>query len=183
MTREEAMEIAKKLYNDSLFLKKDKEAMLTLIPELAENDDERMCKAALEGIEYLERKLGWDFIGDIDILDVKEYLEKKKEQKPTVWSDNDDYYKRAIIVDLNGLYSTSTVEQYRDLLQKEMEWLDQLPERFVLQPKIEWTEKDDYIYSNIYSLVKENIIDPNKKQCVEECLKWLASFKEKLTNK
>ena len=81
MTREEAMEIVKKLYNDSL-LKKDNEAMLTLIPELAENDEERMCKAALEGIEYLERKLGWDFIGDTDILDVKEYLERQKDQKP-----------------------------------------------------------------------------------------------------
>lgn len=47
-----------------------------------ESDDEKMRKAALEGIEYLEHELCWDAIGDIDILDVKEYLEKQKEQKP-----------------------------------------------------------------------------------------------------
>lgn len=53
----------------------------SIFPELRESENERMRKAALEGIEYLERKLGWDAIGDIDILDVKEYLEKQKEQK------------------------------------------------------------------------------------------------------
>lgn len=47
-----------------------------------ESEEERIRKAALEGIEYLEHKLGWDFIGDTDILDVKEYLERQKEQKP-----------------------------------------------------------------------------------------------------
>lgn len=45
-----------------------------------ESEEERIRKAALEGIEYLEHKLGWDFIGDTDILDVKEYLERQKEQ-------------------------------------------------------------------------------------------------------
>ena len=54
-----------------------------IFPQLRESKDERARKAALEGIEYLERKLGWDFIGDTDILDVKEYLEKQKEQKTT----------------------------------------------------------------------------------------------------
>ena len=48
--------------------------------EMNESEDERMRKAALEGIEYLERDCGWDVIGDIDILDVKEYLEKQKMQ-------------------------------------------------------------------------------------------------------
>lgn len=43
------------------------------------DDDERIRKAALEGIEYLEHNLGWDAIGDTDILDVKEYIEKQKE--------------------------------------------------------------------------------------------------------
>lgn len=78
MTREEAINEIKSWD----FLEgKEIEAIHTLIPELKESEDERTRKAALEGIEYLERKLGWDFIGDTDILDVKEYLEKQKEQK------------------------------------------------------------------------------------------------------
>lgn len=57
---------------------KEKIFLECVIPELRESEDERIRKAALEGIEYLERKLGWDAIGDTDILDVKEYLEKQK---------------------------------------------------------------------------------------------------------
>jgi len=56
-----------------------------------ESKDKRMRKAALEGIEYLERNLGWDAIGDTDILDVKEYLEKQKEI-PLMNGDVDLYF-------------------------------------------------------------------------------------------
>ena len=37
MTKEEAIKIVKDLYNKSLFLKKDKEAVRTLIPEVEES--------------------------------------------------------------------------------------------------------------------------------------------------
>ena len=47
MEREEALEIARRLYKNSLFLKKDKEAMVTLIPELRESEDERIRKEML----------------------------------------------------------------------------------------------------------------------------------------
>ena len=49
-----------------------------IFPELKESEDERIRKAALKGIEYLEHELCWDAIGDIDILSVKSYLEKQK---------------------------------------------------------------------------------------------------------
>ena len=51
MTREEAMEIVKRLYNNSLFLEKDKEAMSTLVPELVESEDERIRKDIIALIE------------------------------------------------------------------------------------------------------------------------------------
>lgn len=63
------------------WLEKQKECV-TDSSKTPTDEDERMRKAALEGIGYLEHELMWDFIGDIDILDVKEYLEKQKEQKP-----------------------------------------------------------------------------------------------------
>ena len=52
-----------------------------VIVRVKENEDDKMRKAALKGIEYLERILGWDAIGDTDILDVKEYLEKQKDEQ------------------------------------------------------------------------------------------------------
>jgi len=63
----------------------DKEALETIIPELRESEDERLRKAALEGIEYLEHNLAWDAIGDTDILEVKEYLENQKDANKEYW--------------------------------------------------------------------------------------------------
>lgn len=77
MTREEAIKIVRNIYQTDA----EKEALAVLVPELKESEGEKIRKAALEGIEYLERKLGWDFIGDTDILDVKEYLEKRETVK------------------------------------------------------------------------------------------------------
>lgn len=51
MNREEAIEIVRKLYHDSLFLKKDKEAIETLIPELKESEDEKIRKAIIECVK------------------------------------------------------------------------------------------------------------------------------------
>jgi hypothetical protein len=48
MERKKAIEIIRKLYNESLFLKKDKEAMVTLIPELAESEDEEIRKFLIQ---------------------------------------------------------------------------------------------------------------------------------------
>lgn len=80
----EALQKAKEEYNrlGELGNESMKRMFEIIFPDLRESEDERMRKAALEGIEHLERNLGWDAIGDIDILDVKEYLENLKEQKP-----------------------------------------------------------------------------------------------------
>ena len=52
--------------------KKQHEALQILIPELAESEDERIRKAILSGLEYLEKGLGWDAVGDVDILDARD---------------------------------------------------------------------------------------------------------------
>ncbi len=92
MTREEAIKV---VYGIPV-TKAQHEALQFLIPELVVSEDERMCKAALEGIEYLERELCWDAIGDTDILDVKDYLEKQKKQKPIEWSEEDEKIAKEI---------------------------------------------------------------------------------------
>ena len=80
MEREEAIEIARKLYNESLFLKKDKEAMVTLIPELTECEDERIRKAIICGMYALKDQKKTCF-ASIPINDVIAYLEKQGDHK------------------------------------------------------------------------------------------------------
>lgn len=76
MEREEAI----KIIRDARCTSPLRDALEFLIPELRESEDERIRKAVLKGIEYLEMDEGWDSIGDIDILDAKQWLEKQKEK-------------------------------------------------------------------------------------------------------
>lgn len=76
MDREEALKIVRDLYEKSLFLKKDKEAVATLIPELKESEDERIRKWILDGLDFYS-----------DAIDAPEdhkkaiaYLEKQKDE-------------------------------------------------------------------------------------------------------
>ena len=62
MTREEAIEIVRKLYYDSLFLKKDKEAIETLIPGIKESEDERIRKDIINYIKV--SKPDWEKYSD-----------------------------------------------------------------------------------------------------------------------
>lgn len=48
-----------------------------IFPELKENEDEKMWKAIYNALKYLETVLSWDFLDDVDILDVYAWLEKQ----------------------------------------------------------------------------------------------------------
>lgn len=74
MDREEALKIVRDLYEKSLFLKKDKEAVATLIPELKESEDERIRKTLIEGVSQIRCK------GDITREQMIVYLEKQKDE-------------------------------------------------------------------------------------------------------
>lgn len=80
MERKEAIEIVRKLYNESLFLKKNKEAMVTLIPELKESEDEQHRKWILEYLYDGLRKSDEQFKDQFKCA--IEWFEKQGEQKP-----------------------------------------------------------------------------------------------------
>lgn len=81
MTKEEAI---KEAYGIPVN-KKQHEALQILIPELAESEDERIRKAILSGLKYLETELGWDVVGDVDILDAYTWLENQKAAETPQW--------------------------------------------------------------------------------------------------
>lgn len=64
-----------------------------------------------------------------------EYL---TEQKPAEWSENDTVFLNEII----DFFENKTVKLQHDL-DMYAHWLKSLPERFVLQPKQEWSEEDE----------------------------------------
>lgn len=150
MDREEALKIVRDLYEKSLFLKKDKEAITTLIPELKESEDERIRKNILALVKkhavnhercqmeaYLERQkdeaqkqfnLGVQ-AGREEVL-----YEMEKEEKPTEWSEEDE----------KNLYNTIEAIKYTfDVSEgsggsRLIAWL-----KFHLRPQSHWKPSEE----------------------------------------
>lgn len=84
----EAFSKAKKLYEKGTIT----ESLNYVFPELAESEDERIRKAILSGLKYLETELGWDAVGDIDILDAYAWLEKQSKPKTELATEDEIYW-------------------------------------------------------------------------------------------
>jgi hypothetical protein len=82
MERKEAIEIIRKLYNESLFLKKDKEAMVTLIPELAESENERIINNIRKVIGWYRGMFTEKSLMPEQYQEIDAWLEMRGEQKP-----------------------------------------------------------------------------------------------------
>ena len=132
MTREEAIKVANEMYG---WVKTDREreALETLVPELADSEDEKMRK---ELIFFLKE--------EVPMCSIKEhaeklkkfvsYLERQKEQKPAEWSKEDDFKLGALITDIetrSGLTEAIKI--------KYVSFLKSLRP----QPKREWSEEDE----------------------------------------
>lgn len=166
-----------------------------IFPELKESEDERARKAALEGIEYLECELGWDAIGDTDILDVKEYLGRQKEQKPEHFElKSGKWYicHRAYCCRADHL----TVKEGERFMCEEdgvvKGFVIKEPEKYFKecsapapmedeQKPAGWSEEDEemitQICANLEYLVKEAGIDTKLKEKLEERIKWMKRLK------
>lgn len=135
-----------------------------VFPELRESEDERARKAALEGIEYLERKLGWDAIGDTDILDVKEYLEKQKEQKPAERIEDSVKFEEG--------FKAGRESGLRDGQKYVLNNLDS----YGLCKPAEWSEEDEKRIDAICELLENtSAIHPN--YSCRKLIIWLKSLR------
>jgi hypothetical protein len=163
MTREEAIEMVRKSWPISR--NKDlRKALETLIPELAESEDERIRKALIElvglvpdymfgeikpnkFIAYLEKQKEQKPISFNEPYNPDDYevvMEgnatglKLKEQKPAEWSEEDEHNLNSVI---NLVHNTSDGAWGSCIGDRIENWLKSLPERFNLQPKQEWSEE------------------------------------------
>ena len=110
---------------------------------------------------------------------------KEAEQKSAEWSKNDTIYLNEII----DFFENKTVKLQHDL-DMYAHWLKSLPERFVLEPKQEWSEEDektlDCVINVLDRLGYEEFCKSSRDQDNEEerfyykeikCLKRLKSLR------
>lgn len=108
MTREEAI---KKIKEAMPTMRKDtKEAIQTVIPEVFENENELMVRR----IESFLSAYGLDYFSKDELLEIEDWLEKQKEEKPSFKQIND-----SVIWD-NGL--RTGIELGKQKKQKSAEW-------------------------------------------------------------
>lgn len=79
---------------------------------------------------------------------------KKIEQKPAEWSEEDEKTLKNIIGNIESIRNTAVVEQYVDILDKDIEWLKSIKERVLPQPKQERSEEDEKYISSIIKMVE-----------------------------
>lgn len=124
MTREEAIKIVKDLYDKSLFLKKDKEAVRTLIPEVEESEDERIRK---EMIALFKGQ-----IHSTSAEDNKKYVawlekqDKNKDLPPVTDRETLDEYAYQVAYDLSNdwLKDTPTWDDVETAVKLGAKWLE-----------------------------------------------------------
>ena len=91
MTREEAIEVIKRTKGAMVYTEKEKEALETLIPELAESEDEKIMSRIIDGFKNYSRSASkWN---NIPVEEVIAYLEKQKEcvsnNFDDIWNEED----------------------------------------------------------------------------------------------
>lgn len=172
------MDLYKQKYTEALirakeFVSKDVvEALEYVFPELAESEDKRIRNAIYNALKYLETEFCWDFIDEVDILDVYAWLEKqdcleKQRQedlkKVSIWKHWKDGIcgngegKQTYLIKMGNTYSLSSCLGFEcDYI--ELSDLDNLMiEKQGKQKQSVWSEEDkqsknwilEYLYDGL----------------------------------
>jgi hypothetical protein len=168
MTREEAIKVANEMYG---WLKTDreKEALETLVPELADSEDERIRK---ELIEFIKWSVDRHFMRE-DFHQAKRpsewiaYLEKQKEQKSLNISAASEWLRKHICNYMNSEYNEfhqcveydgsidkeRLINDFEEAMQEEEEPIN---ESNMHEPTVDEARKWNEAYEKGYSLGYEN---------------------------
>ena len=103
-----------------------------IFPELCESEDERIRKAIVEALNSHCNSINILSARGYQMEDIEAWLEKQGEQKHAEWSKEDEHRRKDAIYFLE-----SAKRHYADTseIEKSIDWLKSLPERFNLQPK------------------------------------------------
>lgn len=153
----EALEKAIRIYEEGTIT----ESLCYIFPELKECKDERIRKAILSGLKYLETELGWDAVGDVDILDVYAWLGKQETS----------YTKR----DVENAYIEGVAFAKNELEKQGEPTLKAEPSG--MQTLNTWSEEDENVLNNLIAFLKvEDELQYDWKQIII----WLESLKQRI---
>lgn len=165
MTREEAINKVRQMS----LPKETMDILEALAPELTMSEDEMM----IYELQGFLSSFGSDYFGSGEWQKFDNWLEKQKEQKPAEWSKND----AAFLNEITDFLESKTVMLQHDL-DMYVHWLKSLPERFVLQPKQEWSEEDKKMLARIIERGQSQI-QMFETGLLPEQIDWLKSLRPK----
>lgn len=161
MERKRAIEILRKEYDPRGCDETLRKALETLIPELAESEDERIRK----WIVNLLHELHYNQTAHPMALKAIEWLEKQKEQKPAEWSEEDEKMIERLITRLNWITNDTRTNDTSPNITffEEIDWLKSL--RPVKQ---EWDTHDKAIVNCIVCCLDGQFVpEAARKQALE----------------
>lgn len=169
---EQALETAKKVKHDAetIGCSMHPDMLEVIFPELAESEDERIRDDIMVAVE------NWHTCERVE--EIRSYLRKQKEQKPVEWSKNDT----AFLNDITDFFENKTVRLQHDL-DMYAHWLKNLPERFVPQPKPEWSAEDECRREGIIQWLREYQKKFNPEydslsiESIESLIDWFKSLR------
>ena len=168
MNREEALKIVRDLYEKSLFLKKDKEAIETLIPELNESEDERTRKEIIQFFKDAANSKT-RVVNSNTFAEWATYLEKQKGQKSVKLNDDTEVgLDRALQIvkhakgNLCGYQSDDGIYECDHAIQT----LERILKNGIEQQPAEWSKEDEDIINEVAPILAEKIqsLCPQPKQ-------------------
>lgn len=119
MTREEAINLIKQVLPCLNIDEKIREGFVTLIPELAESEDERVRKALIDGIRQIRCKNG------VTQEQMLAWLEKQKEQKHPDGCFTCDEYKKGYEEGRRNGFTAGYNKAMKEVEQKEQKPVDE----------------------------------------------------------
>lgn len=132
-----------------------------------ESEDERIRKALVWHIEHIPT------LSEERRKEVLAWLEKQKEQKPAEWSKDDAIR----IEDLINLVEHHHDKEYDWFDYKDLSsWLKDLPNRFELQPKQEWSEEDEKMIKSLVDNFTHYAFTPDGTDA-RDIIPWLKAIR------
>lgn len=193
MTREEALEVMwKNLPSDKSL--PVYEALQTLIPELAESEDERMCTRCIDLLRKVSAYSGEEYLG-VEIADciiwLQALIKKLKEslhiteickEDADSFTDEDERIRKKLI-EIIGYFRSRGIdhqlcEEFLSYLERQKE---QKPEERFKEARekyqVEWSEEDERMLKSTIWHISNSLTNGKNTDCKCDLTEWL---KEKL---
>lgn len=153
MTKKEAIETIKTTM--PYMWKETKEAIQTLIPELAECEDEKIRKTLIHIVKGACDKYGIKYRGDeINEEKLLAYLEKQKEQKPAEWSKEEQTIIEGACNALE-IHGHSKLADNLKSLPPQSHWKPSEEQMKALENAMDRNDKIGYILRTLYDDIKK----------------------------